>query len=168
MKAQIHLALFTVMVCGAACTTTKPVDDFEKPYQGATFQLRHPPFVTAVAQQGDGSAIHYFRLGQSKVSMGIYEGIQPPRLFSPKEKGLTVTRRGTTSREAIEQGDDIWGADQEGGVWRESVWNCRRMVQDDRGKKFHLPNILHIWYFGVPEEHQEVFDAMIDSIEMKR
>ena len=172
MKALVPLALLAILVSGASCVTTDSGSDFEKqyerPYQGATFQLRQPALVTAVLKQGEGRAVHYFRLEQSGSTMGIYEGIEPPRLFSPKEKGLVVTRRGNTSREEIEQGDDVWGEDAEGNLWRESVWHCRRTVRDDRGKTFHLPTILHIWYFGVPQEHQGIFDAMIDTIEMKR
>jgi hypothetical protein len=97
--------------------------------------------------------------------MGVYEG-QRPHLFSKKEKNLTVMRRGTTSRENIERGDDVWGVDSNSMVWRESVWDCRRLVRGDKGKAYRLPSMIHIWYFGATEEEAEVFDSIADSIQM--
>ncbi len=160
---------FVVLVCaffGVGCETTPKKAESTKPYQGATFELQLPSFVTAAVEQGDGYAVHYFRMGQSKSMLGVYEGLHP-RLFSKKEHDLTVMRRGTTSREGIERGDDAWGVDSNAGIWRESVWSCYRPIRDEKGERHPIPTLLHIWYFGATEEQQGVFDAIVNTIEMR-
>jgi len=151
----------------AGCKTTEPKEQTHQTYQGASFILQYPDYVTVAPEQGDGYAVHYFRMGQSKAMLGIYEG-QRPRLFSKNEHDLTVMRRNTTSRGDIERGDNIWGVDSNGMIWRESVWSCSRWIESETGKKYQLPSMLHLWYFGATEEEQVVFDALVDTIEMRR
>lgn len=160
-------AAAAVLSLGAGCETTRPDPGAENAYRGATFEIPLPSGVTAAADQGDGYAVHYFRIGASKCQMGIYEG-QKPRLFSSKEKDLTVMRRGKVSRAEAPQGDDVWGVDSHGKIWRESVWRCLRRVTSDQGKRFEIPTFLHIWYFGASEEEQQAFDALIADLRMRR
>lgn len=160
-------AAAAALTLGVGCETTRPKSDAENIYRGATFEMRLPPGVTTAVDQGDGYAVHYFRIGASKCQMGIYEG-QKPRLFSSKEKDLTVMRRGKVARADIPQGDDIWGVDSNGKIWRESVWQCLRRVTGDQGKRFEIPTFLHIWYFGASEEEQQAFDGLVADLRMQR
>ena len=163
----LELLLVGILILsGSGCETTPKKIESDVLHEGATFTLRHPPSVEAMIDQGDGYAVHYFRIGGSKLMMGIYEG-QRPRLFSKKERDLTVMRRGTTSRPNVEQGDDAWGVDSKARIWRESVWNCCRTIRDKREKAYRIPTMIHIWYFGVSEEQQAIFDAIVDTIEIK-
>ena len=162
---SILLLLCAVLVIG--CETTKPKEETDVLYRGASFELQHPKSVTAIYDQGDEYAVHYFKVGQSRCMMGIYEG-QRPRLFAKKERDLTVMHRGTTFRDGIDRGDDAWGVDSNANLWRESVWSCQRAVNVSGKKKYYLPSMIHIWYFGATEEEQAIFDSMVDTIEMIR
>ncbi len=162
---RCHLAWIALLslLLGTGCKTTPSKTDAEKPYRGATFELNLPASVTVDGERGDGFAVHYFRVGNSHCMMGIYEGIRP-HLFSSKEKDLTVMRRGVTTRDRIDHGEDVWGVDSNGGQWRESLWNCTRIVHDREGKKIKIPGLIHIWYFGAKDEEQALFDTMIDGL----
>jgi hypothetical protein len=151
-----------------SCETTKPKTEktdipHETNYRAASFEIKQPTGITTAVEQGDGFAVHYFKTANSKSMLGIYEG-QRPRLFSKKEHNLTVMRRTSTVRDNIDRGDDVWGIDSNGGIWRESVWSCTRTVIDNRKKIFKLPSIIHIWYFGATEEEAALFDSMLDSL----
>ena len=167
MNWRAGLALAAAMTLGAGCETTSPKPDAEPVYRGATFEMRLPPSVTTAVDQGDGFAVHYFRIGASRCQMGLYEG-QKPRPFAHKEKDLTVMRRGVTSRDSIPKGEDVWGVDSNALVWRESVWNCTRTVRSADGKSFQIPTVLHLWYFGATEEEGQAFDGMVDTLQMLR
>jgi hypothetical protein len=169
MKIRLTLFLLLTTLVFVGCQTTQPrapLQPNEKRHTGATFELSYPQSITAVVDQGDGYAVHYFRLGESKSVMGIYEGLRP-QLFAKKEKDLTVLRRGKTSRGNIERGDDAWGIDSDGKIWRESVWNCIRTAHDQKGKSIQLPTTIHIWYFGATEQEQDLFDSIVNTLEMK-
>ena len=150
----------------SGCETTQSSKETSTVYRGATFEIKNPSSVTTKVDQGEDFAVHYFQIGQSKNSMGIYEG-QRPKLFSRKERDLTVMRKGNTVRGNIQQGNDAWGVDSNAKNWRESVWTAQRTVRSPEGKSYHLPTMIHIWYFGATEEEQTVFDSMVDSIEVK-
>lgn len=162
---RAFIVLVGSLALGAGCETTPRAPEEEPIHRAATFEMRLAPTVTAAVDQGEGYAVHYFRVGSSRCQMGIYEG-QKPRLFSSKEKDLTVMRRGKASRVGIRQGDDIWGVDSGGKVWRESVWSCVRTVRGERGKTFQIPTLIHIWYFGATEEEQQVFDGMVENLQI--
>ena len=152
----------------SGCETTKPKPASEdRLYRGATFTLRHPPSVTVAVDQGDGYAVHYFKTPNSNVMLGVYEG-QRPKIFTKTETDLTIMRRGMTSKENVERGDDNWGIDSKGLIWRESLWNCNRVVRGTNGKTYNLPTMLHLWYFGASEEEQAFYDSLIDTIELNR
>jgi len=135
-------------------------------YRGGTFQLRYPPSVTTAIDQGDGFMAHYFRVGQSKCMMGVYEG-QKPKLFSKKTKDLSIMRRGVTSRKNIDRGDDLWGVDSNGKTWRESLWSCRQNIRAENDKAIPVAVLIHIWYFGASDEEQIIFDSIADTIEFR-
>lgn len=157
-----------VLFCGCETTkTTKSKENQNKTYTGASFEVLYPPSISAVAEQGEEFAVHYFRLAGSKSMLGIYEG-QRPKLFSKKERDLTVMRRGTTTRENIERGDDAWGVDSNGRIWRESVWSGTRIVHVANGKTYRMPTMLHIWYFGASEDEADLYNDIVDTLEMKR
>jgi hypothetical protein len=158
---------FAVLIGLWGCETTEPkkTDNSNTVFRGASFELTFPPEIQPASEQGDGYAVHYFRLPTSKAALGIYEG-QRPSLFSKQEKDLTVMKKGTTFRKNIDRGNDVWGIDSNAKVWRESVWSCTRAVISKEGKKYQLPSMLHIWYFGATEEEQQLFDSLVDSIEM--
>lgn len=160
----VRTLALAAMVC-VGCETTKPRPEPPQTYQGATFALSYPSSITVVNDQGEGFAVHYLRLGKSTCQMGIYEG-QRPRLFSKKEKDLTIMRRGSTTRPGIDRGDDIWGVDSNALIWRESVWECQRVVRSDKGKVYRLPTMIHIWYFGASEEEAAAYDSVANTIEM--
>lgn len=150
----------------SGCETTPPAKETNAAYAGATFEVQVPPSVNVTPNQGDEFAVHYFRVGQSKTTMGIYEG-QRPKLFSRKERDLTVMHKGSTVRGNIQQGSDAWGVDSNAKIWRESVWNAQRTVKSPDGKSYRLPTMIHIWYFGATEEEQTVFDSIVDTLEVK-
>jgi hypothetical protein len=168
MPPLIFSILVGCMLLVSGCKTVRPTDRPEpQTYKGASFEIIVPgEGVKAYVDQGDGYAVHYFNLTSSPSNMGVYEG-QRPSLFSKKERDLTVMRRGTTSRGDIERGDDVWGIDSNGRIWRESVWSCQRTFRNPDGKAYKIPSMIHIWYFGVTEEEQLLFDSMIQTIEMK-
>lgn len=168
MNWRAAISLGAALAAGAGCQTTSPRAEEARPYRGATFALDLPAGVSAAADEGDGYAVHYFRLGNSKCQMGVYEG-QKPRPFASKEKDLTVMRKRRTARPDVVEGDDVWGVDSNGKFWRESVWSCVRVLQDEkRGKTFQLPTFLHIWYFGATEEEQQAFEALAAALQMLR
>ncbi|MCC7519302.1 MAG: hypothetical protein IT578_08980 [Verrucomicrobiae bacterium] len=164
MKWFAALALVASLFAG--CETPAPKPDGDAVYRGATFELDLQPSIKTAVDQEEGYAVHYFRVGSSKCQMGIYEG-QKPKLFSSKERDLTVMRRSKVARAEVPQGDDVWGVDSNAKLWRESVWNCVRTVRNDQGKTYHLPTLLHIWYFGATEEEQQIFDEMVASLRMR-
>ena len=98
--------------------------------------------------------------------MGIYEG-QRPKLFLKKELNLTIMKRSTTTRKNIDQGDDMWGIDSDGKLWRESLWSCQQQIRGEDGKMIPAAALLHIFYFGATPEEQEIFDSMADTIEIQ-
>ncbi len=156
------------LVCAlllAGCETEGKKKASDHPYHGASFTIRVPEGVRVALEQGDGYAVHYFRLGETGAMMGIYEG-QRPHLFSNKEKDLTVMRQGVTQKTNVVHGDDAWGVDSSGHVWRESVWTCTRVVRTEK-KLIDLPSMVHIWYFGVSEEQQTAFDAIVETLEIQ-
>src|SRR4051812_21910371 len=114
--------LSLILLSLVGCETVEPAKTVEPTYRGASFEVVLPPAVETSSEQGDGYAVHYFRVPGSKSSLGIYEG-QRPNLFSNHEKDLTVMKKGTTFRNNIDRGDDSWGIDSNGKIWRESVWN---------------------------------------------
>ena len=153
------------------CETLDALDPWRaegggKIYRGTTFELRHPPSVTTATSHGDEYVVHYFRVGQSKCMLGVYEG-ERPKLFKKNERDLTVMRHGSTARNNIKQGDDIWGVDSKGGIWRESLWSCQQIVQGADGKTAPIPILLHLWYFGATDEEQGIFDSIVDTLEVK-
>jgi hypothetical protein len=87
-----HLLFFFIIIpllTGCKTTDDKTVKNGPKNYQGATFTLKYPEGVDAAFEQGDGYATHYFRIGNSKAMLGLYEGMRP-RLFSKDSKDLTA------------------------------------------------------------------------------
>jgi hypothetical protein len=175
MFSQLQRAAMVLLLIGFAwtltgCNTTKPQDSKSpEVYKAATFTIQVPEGITGTFEQGEDYAVHYFRITDPKIPsssmLGVYEG-QRPRLFSKKEKNLTVMRRGSTNRASIERGDDVWGVDSNGKVWRESVWSCYRTITNDKGKPIRLPTMLHLWYFEATDDEQAVFDALANTIEM--
>ncbi len=166
MKIGIALLIFTIVFCG--CETTKEAKkktEIKNTYRGLTIEFQYPPSATVANDVGDGFQVNYVRVGEGKNMLGIYEG-QRPQLFSKKEQDLTMMRRGTTSRKNIERGNDVWGVDSNGKLWRESVWNVIRPIKMEDGKNISFPITVHLWYFGVNEEEQAVFDSIIDTIEI--
>lgn len=157
--------LLSISFVGCETTSHETKHDSPQIYRGASFTVTLPPNVDGVSEQGDGFAVHYFRIAGSKTSMGVYEG-QHPSLFSKRERDLTPMRRGTTFRKNIDRGDDTWGIDSNAKIWRESVWSCTRAVVSPEGKKYRLPSMIHVWYFGATEEEQIVLDSIVDTIEM--
>ncbi|MDD2710172.1 MAG: hypothetical protein PHV34_19485 [Verrucomicrobiae bacterium] len=163
MRAFIFLLLLGLL--GAGCETTKPKPETQNVHRGASFEMQIPADASVFVDQGDGFAVHYVRVSKDgKAKLGIYEG-QRPQLFSKKENNLTAMRHTALNRENI-QGDDVWGVDSNALNWRESIWNCQRIIHGKNGKTFRLPTMLHIWYFDATDEEQTAFDAMINSIEM--
>jgi len=170
MKPSLCLlaCLGSFLLAGCLPDGRTPDAEPNRPYRGATFELSYPSHVTASADQGNGYAVHYFKVGQSKGQLGIYEG-QRPKLFSNQDTDLTPLRRGyTPTRGDIEHGDDVWGVDGNALIWRESVWTCKRRVKGDDGKEYTLPTTLHIWYFRASEDEQLLFDSIIETIEMRQ
>jgi len=137
-----------------------------KTYRGTTFEIRCPESVAAITDQGEGFFVHYFRVGKSKCMMGVYEG-KRPTLFSKKERNLTIMKRSNTARKNIDQGDDMWGIDSDGKLWRESLWSCQQSFRGEDDKMVPVAALLHIFYFGATPEEQEIFDSMVDTIEMR-
>jgi hypothetical protein len=162
---RAFVALVGILALGVGCETNPPAPEEGVIHRGATFEIRMAPTVTVAVDRGAEYAVHYFRVGSSKCQMGVYEG-QKPHLFSSKEKDLSVMRRNETSRPGIPRGDNVWGVDPDGKVWRESVWSCVRTVQGERGKSFQIPTFIHIWYFGATDEEQQVFDGMVENLQM--
>jgi len=149
------------------CQTTQPEKKENDVYRGASFEMMVLPTIEVANEQGEDYAVHYFRIMGSKTTMGVYEG-QHPNLFAKKEKDLTPMRKGTTFRENIERGDDVWGVDSNAKIWRESVWSTIRVVTSAEKKVYRLPSMLHIWYFGATDEEQETLDSLVNPIQMKK
>ncbi len=166
MMFRTFFALSLAVLLGSGCETTKSRPESFEVYRGVTFELKKPSSVIVANEMKSDFAVHYFRVGASPVQMGIYEGTRP-KIFSNREKNLSVMRKGNTVRGRIERGDDVWGVDSNAKNWRESIWTCSRIIVDKQdGKKFKVPSMIHIWYFGASDEEQAVFDAIIESIEV--
>ena len=164
---KIYCALLLGVIFLAGCETAKPRGGANGvSYVGVSFELYHPPPITVIDEKGDGFVVYYFRTGKSKTKLGIYEG-QYPSPFARKERNLTTLQEGITSRKNIERGEDIWGVDLHGKYWRESVWNCFYTAYSTENKSYRLPIKFHIWYFEATQEEKEMFDSMIDTIEMR-
>lgn len=139
----------------------------KKKYYGASFTCRVQKGVTPVVDQGENHAVHYFRLDGTELMMGVYEGLKP-KLFWPKGGGdLTVqAHRHPMGKANVARGDDVYGVDSNGKYCRESVWECERPVQPREGKAFHVPTMIHIWYFGATQDQAIAFDAIAETIEI--
>lgn len=148
------------------CESTPKKSESPTIYRGMTIDIQPGPKAIVASEPGDGFAVHYVRLNEAdKAMIGIYEG-QRPKLFSKKERDLTMMRRGNTSRGGIERGDDAWGVDGTGNIWRESVWTGARPMKTKEGKTFTIPIMIHIWYFGASDEQAAAFDQIIATIDV--
>jgi hypothetical protein len=124
--------------------------------------VNHHPHKAREAKSG--FQIYYVKDVNSSTTMGIYEG-QRPKLFSKKQKDLTVNGHHTSTRPPdILKADDQWGVDSKGRFWRESIWDCQQFIAVKEDKVIPFPVTLHFWYFGATEAEDETFRGIINTI----